>query len=191
MLYVGNIQYKSEVHAGEHEGIVAQPLWQEVQEVLQIQARTKGAMARNRFGALLKGLLRCVSCGRNMTPSHATRKGKRYRYYVCTGAQKKGWQTCPRPSVAAPAVEQAVLDQLKELVQDRDLVHEAALVGCLADPHWQTLPPLEQARLVRGLVAHVDFHGNAGKLVIALQADGLAQLAEELLECAHDTAPNG
>jgi hypothetical protein len=42
-------------------------------------------------------------------------------------------------------LEQAVLDQLKELVQD------AALLGCLADHHWQTLPPLEQARLVRGL----------------------------------------
>ena len=128
-------------------------------------------MARNRFGALLKGLLRCVSCGRNMTPSHAARKGKRYRYYVCTGAQKKGWQSCPRPSVAAPAVEQAVLEQLKELVQD------AALVGCLADPHWQTLPPLEQARLVRGLVERVDFHGGAGKMVITLNTDGLELLA--------------
>jgi Recombinase zinc beta ribbon domain len=127
-------------------------------------------MARNRFGALLKGLLRCVPCARAMTPSHAIRRGKRYRYYVCTGAQKMGWHSCPMPSVAAPALEQAVLEQLKELVQD------AALVGCLADHHWQTLPPLEQARLVRGLVERVDFHGQAGKLVIALHANGLEQL---------------
>jgi site-specific DNA recombinase len=185
VLYVGNIQYKREIHAGEHAGIVAQPLWQEVQNVLHAQARAKKAMERNRMGAILKGLLRCVSCGRAMTPSQATRKDRSYRYYVCTGAQKIGWQSCPMPSVAAPVLEQAVLEQLKELVPD------AALVGYLVDQPWQTLPPPVQARLVRSLVARVDFHGQAGKLVIALHANGLDQLAAELVENTHDTAPNG
>jgi site-specific DNA recombinase len=37
-----------------------------------------------RFGALLKGLLRCVACDCAMTPAHTTRKdSKRYRYYTC------------------------------------------------------------------------------------------------------------
>jgi site-specific DNA recombinase len=39
---------------------------------------------RNQFGALLKGLLRCVACDAAMTPTHTTKGGcKRYRYYVC------------------------------------------------------------------------------------------------------------
>ena len=153
--------------------------------MLQAQARTKGAMARNRFGALLKGLVRCVACGRSMTPSHATRLDKRYRYYVCSGAQKKGWHSCPMPSVAAPILEQAVLRQLKGLAQD------PGLVDCLADDHWQTLAPLEQAGLLRGLVERVDVHGASGKLVIALHGNGLEQLAEELAENTHDTAQIG
>src|SRR5207244_6593429 len=82
VLYVGNIKHKSEVHPGEHEGIVPEAVWHEVQELVRAQGRTKGALARNRFGALLKGLLNCASCGCLMTPTHATHNGhKRYRYY--------------------------------------------------------------------------------------------------------------
>ncbi len=88
------------------------------------------------------------------------------------------------PSVAAPALEQVVLTQL------RDLAQEASLAEYLADEHWQTLGPLEQARLVRALVQRIEFDGGAGKLVLALHADGQEQLAEELLEIAHATAHN-
>src|SRR6202142_1938847 len=174
VLYVGQIKHKSEVHAGEHVGIVDPMLWQEVQKLLGAQSRSKGALVRNRFGALLKGILHCVSCGRAMTPSHANRKGKRYRYYVCTGAQKFGWHTCPMPSIAATALEQVVLGQIKELVQ------EVESVRLLEDQHWQTLALPEQARLVRRLVDRVDFDGSVGKLVVTFHADGLERLAEEL-----------
>ena len=70
--------------------------WQKVQAVLQRNGRSGGAAVRNKFGALLKGLLHCVPCGRAMTPAHCTKGGKkRYRYYTCTSAQKRGWATCP------------------------------------------------------------------------------------------------
>ncbi len=36
-----------------------------------------------------------------MTPSHTTRRGRRYRYYLCSSAQKKGWATCPSKSIPA------------------------------------------------------------------------------------------
>ena len=42
-----------------------------------------------------------------MTPTHTTRKGnKRYRYYVCTSAQKRGWDSCPSKSIPAAQIEQ-------------------------------------------------------------------------------------
>jgi site-specific DNA recombinase len=57
---------------------------------------------RNKFGALLKGIIRCLPCDCAMTPSHTTRNGtKRYRYYVCSSAQKRGWDTCPSKSIPA------------------------------------------------------------------------------------------
>jgi site-specific DNA recombinase len=123
--YIGQVRYKDEVHAGEHPPIVDAGVFQRVQEALQRNGRTGGAPVRNQFGALLKGLLRCTPCGCAMTPSHTTKNGrKRYRYYVCSGAQKRGWDTCPSKSIPAAEIEQFVVDQIKCIGRDPVLLHE-------------------------------------------------------------------
>jgi hypothetical protein len=38
-----------------------------------------------------------------------TKGGKRYRYYTCVGAQKRGWQTCPSKAIPAAEIEAMVL----------------------------------------------------------------------------------
>src|SRR6202040_4171319 len=86
---------------------------------------TGGAHVRNQFGALLKGLLRCVPCGCAMTPAHTTRGGtRRYRYYVCSNAQKRGWDTCPSKSVPAAQIEQFVVEQIRCVGRDTALLNE-------------------------------------------------------------------
>ena len=40
-------------------------------------------------------------------------RNRRYRYYVCTTAQKRGWETCPVKSVPAYEVEQFVIERLR------------------------------------------------------------------------------
>lgn len=121
--YTGKVRYKDEVHPGEHQGIVDPAIWQRVQDLLERNGRTAGALVRNKFGAMLKGIIRCAPCGLAMTPSHSTRHGnKRYRYYVCTGAQKRGWRTCPSKSIPAGQIEQFVVDQIKSIGKDPSLV---------------------------------------------------------------------
>src|SRR5262249_13773004 len=123
--YVGKVRYKNEVHDGEHAAIVDPEVWQRVQALLLRNGRTGGAPVRNRFGALLKGLLRCAACGCAMTPSHTTRHGKkRYRYYVCSGAQKRGWQSCPSKSIPAAQIERFVVEQIRALGRDPALLTE-------------------------------------------------------------------
>ncbi len=123
--YAGKIKYKDEVHNGEHAALVNADLWQRVQSLLGRNGRTGGATVRNKFGALLKGLLRCVPCGCGMSPTHATRDGtKRYRYYVCNTAQKRGWHNCPSKSIPAPEIERFVVEQIKCIGKDPALLHD-------------------------------------------------------------------
>lgn len=123
--YVGKLRYKDEVHEGEHAGIVDPETWRRVQSLLQRNGRTGGALVRNRFGALLKGLLRCVPCDATMVPTHTKKPdGKRYRYYVCSAAQKRGWHTCPSRSIPATEIERFVVDQIRCVGRDEELIRD-------------------------------------------------------------------
>jgi site-specific DNA recombinase len=60
-----------------------------------------------------------------MSPTHSTKNGnKRYRYYVCTAAQKRGWHTCPSKSVPAGEIERFVVEQIKCIGRDPTLLNE-------------------------------------------------------------------
>jgi site-specific DNA recombinase len=120
VLYVGQVRYKDEVHDGEQPAIVDPAVFRRARELLRNKERTGGIPACGGSGALLRGLLRCVPCGCAMTPAHAAKGVRRYRYYTCTRAQKRGWQACPSKSVPADAIEQLVLQRIRELGRDPD-----------------------------------------------------------------------
>ena len=124
VLYIGKITYKDEVHDGEHQPIVEGKVFRRVQRLLRRNGTTGGRHVRNRFGALLKGLLRCVPCGCAMVHTHSKKAGRRYRYYVCLNAQKRGWHDCPSKSIPAQEIEQFVLDQVRCIGKDPGLLEE-------------------------------------------------------------------
>jgi site-specific DNA recombinase len=60
-----------------------------------------------------------------MTPTHTTKNAtKRYRYYVCSSAQKHGWHTCSSKSIPAGEIEQFVVEQIKCIGKDPSLISE-------------------------------------------------------------------
>ncbi|GMV96225.1 MAG: hypothetical protein AMXMBFR83_05930 [Phycisphaerae bacterium] len=125
VVYLGKITYKDEVHEGEHAAIVDGDIFDRAQRLLKRNGVTGGKHVRNRFGALLKGLLHCTPCGCGMVHTHTTKNGnKRYRYYVCQNAQSRGWQSCPSPSVPAREIERFVVEQVKCIGRDTDLLAE-------------------------------------------------------------------
>jgi site-specific DNA recombinase len=138
--YIGKVAYRKEIHKGEQAAIVEPEVWQRVQELLGRNGRG-GAQTRNRFGALLRGILRCVPCGCAMIASHTTRKGnRRYRYYCCTGAQKRGWHTCPSKSIPAGEIERFVVDQVRGIGSDTALIADTlAQARARADEERATL----------------------------------------------------
>ena len=128
--YLGKIRYKEEIHQGEHQAIVPEELWNNVNKKLKHNGKTGGIAVRNKFGALLKGLVRCVACNCAMTPNHTTKGGnKRYRYYVCTNAQKRGWDSCPSKSIPAKQIEDFVIEQIKKVGYAPDLLKDVVTLA--------------------------------------------------------------
>jgi site-specific DNA recombinase len=122
--YLGKVRYKDEVHEGEHPAIVSDELFQRVQDALRHNGRTGGKMVRNKYGALLKGLLHCAACGCGMMHTYTSRGKRRYRYYVCMEANKKGWDTCPTKSLPAGEIEQFVVDRIRAVGSDPSVLAE-------------------------------------------------------------------
>src|SRR5215469_4515542 len=80
-IYRGEIVHKKQSHPGEHVPIIDPPLWDAVQAQLVSNAAERNSGTRTRQPSLLTGLL-FDAVGNRMTPSHAVKKGTRYRYYV-------------------------------------------------------------------------------------------------------------
>jgi site-specific DNA recombinase len=175
--YAGKIRYKHEVHAGEHPAIVEADTFARVQALLRRNGRTGGAAVRNQFGALLKGLIRCVPCGAAMTPIHTTRqKTKRYRYYVCSSAQKKGWHTCPSKSIPAGQIEALVVGQIRGIGRDPAVLQETIRQARVRDEERLAELDAERRNLDRELAR---WHAEVGKLPPLPQDDPtLARLAD-------------
>ena len=86
--YIGEVVYRGEVHPGEQQPIVDKELFEAVQAKLKDRAVARKLM-RSRSPSFLSGLL-YDDRGNLMSPSHANKKGLRYRYYVSQAVLQNG-----------------------------------------------------------------------------------------------------
>jgi len=121
-VYIGKVRYKDEVHPGEHQAIIGDEVFNQVQMLLQRNGRNGGKTVRNKHGALLRNLLYCTACKCGMSHSYTTKGTRLYRYYVCNSAQKRGWESCPSPSIPAGDIDHFVVEQIKEIGRDPNML---------------------------------------------------------------------
>jgi len=122
-IYIGKIVHRSAVYDGEHAAIIDVETFERVQALLKTNGRTGGAEVRNKYGALLRGLLRCKCCDHSMTHTFAGgRKSRSYRYYRCVKAIKSGSEVCPSGTIPAAEIERLVVDEVRALAADRTLI---------------------------------------------------------------------
>jgi len=183
VVYKGKVRHEDELYAGEHVAIIDSELFQNVQETLHDNYARGGSQTRNRYGALLKGLLRCAACGCGMMHAYSGRHNYRYRYYVCSQAQKRGWHTCPSKSVPAVEIENFVLQQLQKVRLDQvrqaigpssqDVAHPASDGSPALDARWEDISTPEKVRLVQQFIERIEFDGSAGDVSIVFRTNGL------------------
>lgn len=177
--YIGRVRHKQISYEGLHDAIIDQEIWKRVQTLLHRNARTKGAYTRNRYHALLKGLLRCKSCNAAMIHSACNRDNRQYRYYVCTKAQKRGHGICATKSVKAESIERAVLEQLRRIPIDQQQLTASSIkdaASLLKDNSTHD----ERARLIRLLIRAVDYDRTTGRISV--------ELTDEAVSCVKATA---
>lgn len=192
--YIGEAVHKGDSYPGEHEPIIDRGTWDRVHAILQESPRKRAARTRAETPALLKGLLYGPD-GAAFSPTHTRKGGKLYRYYVSQTVLKHGAGACPVGRVPAGEIEATVLDQLRAVfrqpeimagtwkaarVQDGEITETDAREGLhQLDPLWDELFPAERARIVALLVERIDV--TADVLNVKLRIDGLASLAREML----------
>ena len=116
-MVLGDINHRGVSHRGEHPAIVDAALFEAVQAMLA-QNLNRRDLRKGKSDALLTG---CIvdDRGNAMSPSHATKKGVRYRYYVSVAlVQGRKQEAGSVARVPAPQIEALVLDALREQLSD-------------------------------------------------------------------------
>lgn len=108
-LYGGRVRHKGTTYPGQHEAIVSDALWQDVQQILE--DRRTNAVHRVQGKHPLLGTL-VDEDGRRYHAVHTTKGGRRYRYYV-SRVTGRGATTSDVPRARLPA------DDLDTLVGER------------------------------------------------------------------------
>jgi hypothetical protein len=80
-IYAGQISHKGQAYPGQHKPLIDGEMWTVVQTQLATNARNHRRRTRSAEPSLLAGLL-VDAHGERLTPSHAVKKGRRYRYYI-------------------------------------------------------------------------------------------------------------
>jgi site-specific DNA recombinase len=112
-IYVGEISHKGARYPGQQEAILDRATWEAVQK----QLRDWGSGCRGQTGKTLASPLMGKlfgAAGDSLTPSHALKDGRRYRYYVSralvTGTSQEtsgGWRL-PAPQIEKIVAAEAV-----------------------------------------------------------------------------------
>ena len=104
-----------------------------------------------------------------------TKKGQRkYQYYVCVNAQKRGYINCPTRSVNAQVIEDAVIDNLRTIAANStDAQKELKETLIVDSPIWDVLFPQEKHRALKLMLKEVNYSATDGKIELTLNHNGI------------------
>ncbi len=195
-IYRGEITHQGAAYPGQHEAIFDAEHWQITQDRLAANRRERSLAADAEAQSLLAGLI-FDSDGDRMTPTHATKRSKRYRYYVSTALLACDRLQAQRGMrVPAGDIEGLTLDRLRAFFSSRSNIgdalarldltaanFDAALRNAFGLPQrWLAMPPIETNSIVREIVERVtvaadriDISLSRTKIAAALKAGGRSQ----------------
>ena len=130
-LYKGIIVHADSEYEGRHDAVVKASLWEKANKALAEKKPARSMTRRsNRHEMLLKGILKCGHCGKQLIPKPAGKKdadGNPYLYYTCGDINKHGKSAaCSLRNIPARAFEDFIIKLLSELGKHPDVVRATA-----------------------------------------------------------------
>jgi DNA invertase Pin-like site-specific DNA recombinase len=128
-IYIGKLRHKDLIHQGEHQAIVEPAIFDEVQRLLASRnSKATGAGAAPDIH-LLTGLI-FDETDDKLSPTHARKGARRYRYYVSQRLQAKQHQAANGEGdrqtegwrISAGELERIVLQHSREILEDQLLI---------------------------------------------------------------------
>jgi DNA invertase Pin-like site-specific DNA recombinase len=167
-IYIGQIAHKGQLYSGQHPALIDAETWNAVRDRLAANASRHGSKTDAVEPSLLAGML-IDGDGKRLTPSHAVKNRRRYRYYVSTALiteagsdRAQGWRLASREIESA--VVRILIDALSspatlfELLgatdipgeQAREMIDRATRFAAALNRS-----PAERAKVVRSLIEKV------------------------------------
>ncbi len=186
-IYVGDVTHKGATYPGQHDAMIEREIFDAVRRRLDGNAPRRHSATNAKAPSLLTGLV-YDDTGDRLCPTHANKKGRRYRYYISkrlmhrTGSTDGGWR------LPASELEGAVAQAVAKFLQDKLRVVDALhLTGSTPDRLRKILgraaaaarelhddQPERHRQLLHLLLHRVTLQ--AGSLRIELKRSGLRSL---------------
>jgi len=208
-LYIGKVAHKGDYYPGRHKAIVDELVWHKAADLLKANRVNRSKAKNLPSGRLLLGLL-YDSDGKGFTPSHSSKSGRRYSYYIYisqTAIAKRKSKVIQR--IPATEIEQVIAVRVQSLLSTqlelskwfsalpiKDL-HVLNVAGKHCAEQLTKISSPEAGRLLRRILRRVIVHEN--ELSIELNRDALLiellgptskdKFRNEADECIHLTCP--
>jgi site-specific DNA recombinase len=155
-LYVGEVVHNGNVYPGQHAAIIGRAQFEDVQRQLELRRVERRTRSNAKHPSMFAGLL-IDGVGRRMSPSHAIKSARRYRYYV---SQNDGAAAASEPCwrVSAADIEGRVTStiiDLMEVQRDRAIANDQLspdTIGRLSDGVRDATTTLRSATDSRAVV---------------------------------------
>jgi site-specific DNA recombinase len=189
-LYVGEVTHKGMSYPGRHEAVIDPEMFDAVQRQLTGHAASRHFATNIKAPSLLTGLIHDET-GDRLCPTHAKKKGRRYRYYISkrlmhqTGPTTDGWR------LPAKELEVVVLRAACEFLKDErqivnalqpsesspDSLRRVIARAAAAADELRGEPPEHQRQLLSTLFHRIVLHSES--IRIEVKRSGLAGLVGE------------
>jgi hypothetical protein len=95
-----------------------------------------------------------------MAYSYAVAHGRKYPYYLCLNARRKGWAVCPAKSLPAQRIEDSIVGQLR-----------LNRPGMASPSVWEQLDRRKQIETIQALVERIGYDGRTRQVSIQFPPD--------------------